>query len=97
MISYSKFKKGDILQAKKGASVSVINSLATYAQINDIKENLNRSYVLDTLKEEKICLVVNTYDKLSDLAPPAYECIIDGKRGFIIITEEIEDLLVKVD
>ena len=86
-----KFNKGDILTTKEGYRVNVNKFLTTWVSIGDTND-----YVIDYINHKKICLILETWDN-NDIGPCAYECVINNKKGFILIVESNEDYLVKVN
>ena len=90
-----KFKSGEIITAKPGKSVKVLSTLLSWVSMGSIED-----FVIDELDSENTGLIIDIWDDI-ELAPAAYECMINGKIGYIFINkndiDSNENVLIKVN
>jgi len=99
----SKFKTGDILGLKEEyweAGLYVYGIFPTRLQYSELSYNVYSDFVVETLGQDKIALICKVWPE-TKRTPLVYECIVNGKRGFItnisVPCLDVEECLEKLD
>ena len=102
----NKFKAGDIVTINENitSEIFLLDFLPSFVShpINGSGFSIKgfEDHCIEKLDKNSVALICRTWEK-EDYAPNAYECIINGIRGFIVdLSEEskgLDNCLVKVD